>query len=162
MAAQHRDHDIGGAQGRDLFRQVLVIGGRGDEHGVASFGHMDYMLDRLEGSLCPAPVIGVVSSPRIDVPFHDIRTSEGWRRTSRINRGSRPSPFARSQSLIRDRPGAPRFLNSLTIFPISQPVQWLSAAAGLAIQYVWAPTGPDDATTCRSRLHWKGLAECRA
>jgi hypothetical protein len=51
----------------------------------------------------------------------------------------------------------PRFLNSLAIFPISQPVQWLSAAAGSAIQYVWAPTGPDDATTCRSRLHWKGL-----
>src|SRR5262245_65965399 len=107
MGAQHRDHNIGGAQGRDLFRQVLVIGGRGDEHGVASLGHMDYMLDRLEGSLWPAPVIGVVSSPRIDVPFHDIRTSEAGDEGQGLTggRGLRPLPGA-NRSFVTG-PGPP-------------------------------------------------------
>jgi len=76
MAAQHRDHDIGCTQGIDLLRQVLVIGGRGDEHGVAGLRHMDHVLDGLEGGLRPAPVIGVVPGPRIDIPFHDVRTSD--------------------------------------------------------------------------------------
>ena len=70
MAPQHRDRDIGRAQRRNLLRQVLVIGGRGDEHGVARIRRMDHVLDGLEGGLWPAPVIGVVPRPRIDVPFH--------------------------------------------------------------------------------------------
>jgi hypothetical protein len=34
------------------------------------------VLNRLEGGLWPASVIGVVASSRIDIPLHDPTTSE--------------------------------------------------------------------------------------
>jgi hypothetical protein len=73
MAAQHRDHDIGGTQGRDLLRQVLVIGGRGDEHGVASLCHMDTCWMDLKGVFGPRP--SLASSPDLESTYHSM-TSE--------------------------------------------------------------------------------------
>src|SRR6185312_15529923 len=94
VAAQYRNHDVGGAQRRDLLRQVLVVGARGDEHGVSGLRRMDHVLNRLEGGLWPASVIGVVASSRIDIPLHGSHNIRSCQSRSRINPRSRPWSFA--------------------------------------------------------------------
>ena len=76
VTAQHRPDDIGGAQRGDLLRQVRVVGAGRDKDGVAGFHGMHRVPDGLLGAFRPAPVIGVVAGPRIDIPLHGKRTSE--------------------------------------------------------------------------------------
>jgi len=91
--------------------------------------------------------------------LHNIRSC---RSRSRINRRSRRWSFAGANRLFVTGTCSLQFLNPPANFPICGQVQWLKAPRrAWPFRSTGAEKGPNDATTCRSRLNgraWQNVA----
>ena len=89
LAADHSHGDIGGTRRADTRRQVLVVGARGDQGGVAWGCRLDGAGERPKGRREASAIACIAALFRADIPDHGATQPVGKRSRTKLSR--RPS-----------------------------------------------------------------------